>query len=169
MRLAVSSGLTVQLVYNCGGYESLATLRLLDGVVDIYKPDIKFASAAVGRDYCGVPDYPERTRAALSEMHRQVGVLVTGEGGVAQRGMLIRHLVLPGGLAGSERSFRFIARELSPDSYVNVMAQDHPCHDAVGDPRLGRSLTVDVAGHRPGRIPSPVGPALRLYVQRSCQ
>ncbi len=143
MKLAVENGLAVPLVYNCGGYESLETLRLLDGVVDIYMPDIKFASAAVGRDYCGVPDYPERARAALVEMHRQVGVLTTGEGGVAVRGVLIRHLVLPGGLAGSEKVFAFIARELSPDSYVNVMAQYRPCFDAVSDPRLGRSLTAD--------------------------
>lgn len=143
VRLAAAGGLTVPLVYNCGGYESLETLTLLDGVVDIYMPDIKFASAAVGRDYCDVPDYPERARAALAEMHRQVGVLATDESGVAQRGVLIRHLVLPGGLAGSERVFRFIARELSSDSYVNVMAQYRPCFDAVGDPRLGRSLTVD--------------------------
>jgi putative pyruvate formate lyase activating enzyme len=143
LKLAGAGGLAIPLVYNCGGYESLETLRLLDGVVDIYMPDIKFASAAVGRDYCGVPDYPERARAALQEMHRQVGVLTTDEGGVAVRGLLIRHLVLPGGLAGSERSFQFIARELSPDSYVNVMAQYRPCCDAVGDPRLGRSLTAD--------------------------
>ncbi len=143
LRQAVAGGLTIPLVYNCGGYESLETLRLLDGVVDIYMPDIKFASAAIGRTCCDVPDYPERSRAALTEMHRQVGVLATDDRGVAVRGVLIRHLVLPGGLAGSERVFRFIARELSPDSYVNVMAQYRPCFDAVGDPDLGRPLTIE--------------------------
>jgi len=143
MRLAVRGGLDVPLVYNCGGYESLETLALLDGVVDIYMPDIKFASAGPGRDYCDVPDYPERSRAALAEMHRQVGVLSTDAAGVAVSGMLIRHLVLPGGLAGSERVFDFIVRKLSPDSYVNVMAQYRPCFNAAGDPRLGRSIFAD--------------------------
>jgi len=143
MKQAVEGGLAIPLVYNCGGYESLETLRLLDGVVDIYMPDIKFSAAGPGRDYCGVPDYPERARAALLEMHRQVGVLATDTSGVAVRGLLVRHLVLPGGLAGSERVFAFIADELSPDSYVNVMAQYHPCFDAAGDPRLGRSITAD--------------------------
>ena len=141
--LAMTGGLAVPLVYNCGGYESLETLTLLDGVVDIYMPDIKFASAAVGRDFCDVPDYPERARAALAEMHRQVGVLTTDQNGVAIHGVLIRHLVLPSGLAGSERIFRFIARELSPDSYVNVMAQYRPCFNAVSDQRLGRSITIE--------------------------
>ncbi len=143
MRLAVANGLTIPLLYNCGGYESLETLKLLDGVVDIYMPDIKFASPAVGLTYCCVPDYPERARAALKEMHRQVGVLTCDASGVAAQGVLIRHLVLPGGLAGSEKILTFIAKELSPDSYVNVMSQYRPCYDAVGDPHIGRSLSAD--------------------------
>ncbi len=135
---AVERGLMVPLVYNCGGYESVATLRLLEGVVDIYMPDLKYGDDAVGERLSGVPDYWRRARAAVREMHRQVGDLVLDRRGLAQRGLLVRHLVLPGGLAGSRAVARFLAEEISRDTCVNVMDQYHPAHRAAGDPLLGR-------------------------------
>jgi putative pyruvate formate lyase activating enzyme len=141
LALACEAGLAIPLVWNSGGYDLVEMLELLDGVVDVYMPDLKYADAAVGARCSGVPDYPEVARAALREMHRQVGVLEMGSGGVATRGVLVRHLVLPGGLAGTAELMRFLAEELSPDTYVNVMAQYRPCHLVHGDPLLGRHLT----------------------------
>ncbi len=123
--LAAADGLRLPLVYNSGGYDSLAALGLLDGVVDIYMPDAKYDDDAVARSFSNVKDYPGTMRSALKEMHRQVGDLRT-EDGIAVRGMVIRHLVLPEGLAGSEGVLRFIADELSRDSYVNIMDQYRP-------------------------------------------
>jgi putative pyruvate formate lyase activating enzyme len=140
--LAAGRGLTIPVVYNCGGYEALDTLRLLDGVVEIYMPDLKYAADAPGARYSGVPDYPEVARAALAEMHRQVGDLSLDEEGVAQRGLLVRHLVLPDGLAGTAAAMRFIAEELSTQTYVNVMDQYRPCGDVRGDASLGRRITA---------------------------
>lgn len=137
--LAVEQGLRLPIVYNCGGYESLQTLALLDGVVDIYMPDLKYADAAAGERHSGVSDYPEVARAALAEMHRQVGDLQLDEAGVATRGLLVRHLVLPGGLAGTAEVMRFLAG-LSTGTYVNVMDQYRPCGGARGHPLLGRGL-----------------------------
>jgi putative pyruvate formate lyase activating enzyme len=128
--LAAEQGLRLPLVYNTGGYDSLATLRLLDGVVDIYMPDIKYADDRVGERLSGVPDYSRRNRIAVSEMHRQVGDLELDERGVARRGLLIRHLVLPNNLAGTSEVSRFIAAELSADTYVNVMDQYRPAYAA---------------------------------------
>jgi putative pyruvate formate lyase activating enzyme len=139
--LAAGRGLTIPVVYNCGGYEAPETLRLLDGVVDIYLPDLKYADEAPGARYSGVSDYPEVARAALREMHRQVGDLTLDDEGVARRGLLVRHLVLPGGLAGTEQAMRFIAEELSTETYVNVMDQYRPCGDVRGDASLGRQIT----------------------------
>jgi len=138
--LAAERGLSIPIVYNCGGYESLQTLRLLDGVVDIYMPDLKYADDAPGARYSGVPDYPKVSRAALREMHRQVGDLELDDDGVARRGLLVRHLVLPDGLAGTVASMRFIAEELSTETYVNVMDQYRPCGDVRGEPALGRRI-----------------------------
>ena len=128
--LAVEEGLRLPVVYNTGGYDSLATLRLLDGVVDIYMPDMKYSDDRVGERLSGVLDYVERNRAAVREMHRQVGDLELDRRGVARRGLLVRHLVLPEGLAGGDEVFRFIASELSADTYVNVMDQYHPAYRA---------------------------------------
>ncbi|MGD2063663.1 MAG: radical SAM protein, partial [Nitrospirota bacterium] len=138
---AIERGLMVPLVYNCGGYESLESLRLLDGVVDIYMPDLKYADADVGRELSGVPDYPQRSRAAVAEMHRQVGDLVVDRRGVAQRGLIVRHLVLPGGLAGTAAMARFVAEEISPSTYLNLMDQYYPCFMAFGHPLLARRAT----------------------------
>ena len=138
---AAESGLTRPLVYNCGGYESLAALRLLDGVVDIYLPDFKFTDPRQAEDLCAAPDYPDRVKAALTEMHRQVGDLVIGDDGLARRGVLVRHLVLPEGRAGTERAAAFLAG-LSPRTYVNIMPQYRPCAEAGAIPGMDRRLTA---------------------------
>ena len=139
--LAIEGGLRLPLVYNCGGYESLDALRLLDGVVDLYLPDCKYADAAVARRYSGVDDYPAVARAAIREMHRQVGDLAVDERGVARRGLLVRHLVLPGGLAGTKEVVRFLAG-ISPDTYLNIMDQYRPCYRAHEHPLLARRPTA---------------------------
>jgi putative pyruvate formate lyase activating enzyme len=139
--LAARRGLTVPLVYNSSGYDAVETLRLLDGVVDIYMPDLKWASPEVGERLAAAPDYGEAARAAVREMHRQVGDLIVDERGVAVRGLLVRHLVMPGGLAGTREVMAFLAREVSPDTYVNVMAQYRPVGDARELPPLDRRVT----------------------------
>jgi putative pyruvate formate lyase activating enzyme len=139
--LAADAGLGLPIVYNCGGYESPSTLELLDGVVDIYMPDLKYADPAPARRYSHAEDYPEVARAAIRMMHRQVGELELDERSVARRGLLIRHLVLPEGLAGTARAMRFVSEEISSRTYVNVMSQYRPCHEVHSDPQLGRSTT----------------------------
>jgi putative pyruvate formate lyase activating enzyme len=141
LALASDGGLQVPVVYNCGGYESLRTLELLDGIVDIYMPDFKFWDAKTGERFTGVPDYPQRAREALGEMHRQVGDLVLDDGGIAQRGILLRHLVMPDGLAGTRDIMRFVAREISKNTYVNIMPQYRPCGEVHGDSDAGRRIT----------------------------
>lgn len=139
--LAVTEGLRLPLVYNTGGYDSLETLALLDGVVDVYMPDVKFWDSEVAARFCGAADYPERAREAVAAMHGQVGDLVIGEDGVARRGLLVRHLVLPGDGAGTERWMRFLAG-LSRETYVNVMDQYRPCGRSAEFADLARSVTV---------------------------
>jgi putative pyruvate formate lyase activating enzyme len=138
LKIAVGQGLCVPLVYNCGGYESVETLKLLDGVVDIYMPDMKYSDEEKAKKYSGVEDYPAVNRAAVKEMHRQVGDLEIDGAGVAQRGLLVRHLVLPNSLAGTEGVVRFLSGEVSRDTYLNVMAQYHPCHRTAQVPELAR-------------------------------
>jgi putative pyruvate formate lyase activating enzyme len=133
---AVPRGLRLPIVYNTGGYDGPATLRLMEGLVDIYMPDFKFWEPATARRLARAADYPERAREALAEMHRQVGVLQMGPDGLARRGMLVRHLVLPGLGAESAAIFRWLAEALSPDTYLNVMAQYRPDHLVPGTPRL---------------------------------
>jgi putative pyruvate formate lyase activating enzyme len=139
--LAARRGLSVPLVYNTGGYDSVEIIRMLSGIIDIYMPDYKFADEPPAAKYMNAPDYPEVIREVLTEMHRQVGVLLADRDGVAYRGLLIRHLVMPEGLAGTERAARFIAEKLSADSYVNVMDQYHPRHRASRFPELARRIT----------------------------
>ena len=143
LRIAIRRGLRVPLVYNCGGYEEVPTLRLLEGIFGIYMPDFKYGDSEVARRYSGVPRYVETTMEALVEMHRQVGPLTLDGRGIAVRGLLVRHLVLPGGLAGTRRVMEFIARELSPDTYVNIMDQYRPCFKAVDHPPLNRRITTE--------------------------
>ena len=141
---AIELGLRIPLVYNTSGYDSLETLHLLDGIVDIYLPDAKYASNDMARRLGGFKGYVEADRAALKEMFRQVGdSLVLDDNGIAERGMIIRHLVLPGGLAQSEEVFNWIARELSPDVHVDIMAQYFPAHRVLNDPVLGRKVSPD--------------------------
>lgn len=141
VRLAAEKGLNIPLVYNCGGYERIETLRLLDGVIDIYMPDFKFWDGDTAGTVCQAPDYPEIARQALIEMHRQVGDLVIDNDGVARRGLLVRHLVLPDNLAGTRDIMQFVARFISTDTYVNIMSQYRPCGRAHQLPRLDRRPT----------------------------
>jgi putative pyruvate formate lyase activating enzyme len=141
LQIAVEGGLRVPLVYNCGGYEALGTLQLLEGVIDIYMPDFKFADPEVAEQYAKAGDYPAVARAALKEMHRQVGDLVLDSQGIARRGLLVRHLVLPEGLAGTRELVAFLAEEISPDTYTNIMEQYYPCYRAGEHPPLDRRLT----------------------------
>ncbi|MDJ0783346.1 MAG: radical SAM protein [Desulfosarcinaceae bacterium] len=138
--LAIDQGLKVPLVYNCSGYERVSTLRLLEGVVDIYMPDFKFWDAGVGGEACDASDYREVACRALLEMHRQVGDLKLDAHGIAVSGLLVRHLVLPDDLAGSEMVLGFIAERISKDTYVNVMDQYRPCARAAEIPALARPI-----------------------------
>ena len=131
VEIAVQHGLGVPLVFNTGGYDRVATLKLLEGVFDIYMPDFKFWDPEVAESACQARDYPEVARKALIEMHRQVGDLEMDDSGIARRGLLIRHLVLPAGLAGTRKIMRFIAQKISLNSYVNVMSQYRPCGRAA--------------------------------------
>ena len=140
LELAADKGLHLPLVYNTGGYDTIETLKLLDGVVDIYMPDMKYSDEKIAEELSGIKDYPEINKAAVKEMHRQVGDLQLDEQGVAQRGLLVRHLVLPHGLAGTEEVVRFLAREVSTNTYLNIMAQYHPCYRAFDIPKLARPL-----------------------------
>ena len=137
---AIEKGLTLPLVYNSSGYDALETLKLLDGVVDIYMPDFKFWTKESGKLYAKAPDYPEIARSAIVEMHRQVGDLVIDKEGVARKGLLVRHLVMPGGLDETREIVRFLAREVSPETYVNVMDQYRPCGKANQYPPINRML-----------------------------
>jgi putative pyruvate formate lyase activating enzyme len=144
LRIAVNRGLRLPLVYNTGGYDKLETIKQLDGIVDIYMPDFKFQDGKMTFKYCEeAEDYPEVAAAAIREMHRQVGVLQTDERGIAKRGMILRHLVMPDNLAGTDKFLRWVITNLSRDTYVNVMAQYHPSHKAFDFPEIARPLNMD--------------------------
>lgn len=139
--VAAQLGLRLPLVYNTGGYDALEMLSLLDGVVDIYMPDMKYASAQAARFYSKIPRYPQVNQECVREMHRQVGNLQLDEYGIAWRGLLIRHLVLPNSLAGTREIVRFIAEEISPDTYLNLMDQYRPAFKAGQYPRINRMVS----------------------------
>ncbi|MCP4255739.1 MAG: radical SAM protein, partial [Candidatus Scalindua sp.] len=141
LKIAIERGLFLPLVYNCGGYESLESLTLLDGIVDIYMPDFKYFDPESGLKYSHVKDYPEVAKAAIREMHRQVGDLVINDNGIALRGLLLRHLVLPDNMAGSKDIVKFIAEKISKNTYINIMDQYHPCFKAFDDPHLKRRIS----------------------------
>jgi len=141
VRIAAQAGLRVPLIYNTGGYDSIKTLRLLDGVFDIYMPDMKYAHEPTARWLSKITDYPAINGAAVAEMHRQVGDLRTDQRGIALRGLLVRHLVLPEGMAGTPEIVRFLAEEISPETYLNIMDQYHPCYRAHDFPELNRRIT----------------------------
>ncbi len=138
---AIEKGLRVPLVYNTSGYDSVEVIKLLDGIIDIYMPDIKFLDSSLSLKYCRAADYPAVVRAAVKEMHRQVGNLVTDEKGIAVRGLIIRHLVMPSCADDTKAVLDFIAREISSDSYVNIMSQYYPCHRAADYPEIDRRIT----------------------------
>jgi putative pyruvate formate lyase activating enzyme len=138
--VAAGRGLKLPIFWNCSGYENLETIKLLEGVVDIYKPDMKYSESEPAKKYSNAPDYFERCKEAVREMHRQVGDLKVNERGIAYRGLLIRHLVLPNNLAGSGKVLEFAA-ELSKESYVNIMAQYRPCGRAYEHEELSRRPT----------------------------
>jgi len=172
LELAVSKGLNLPLVYNTGGYDSVETLELLDGVVDIYMPDMKYSDAGTAEKLSGIKDYPQVNRVAVKEMHRQVGDLQLDESGVAQRGLLVRHLVLPNRLAGTESVVQFLAQEVSTNTYLNIMAQYHPCYKAFDIPQLAPSVNrqefseaIDLA-HQQGlsRLDKQISLPLRLIL-----
>jgi putative pyruvate formate lyase activating enzyme len=138
---AIELGLKLPLVYNCSGYESLEVIKLLDGIIDIYMPDTKYAGEEPAKRFSNAPDYPHVLREVLKEMHRQVGDLQMNQNGIAERGLLIRHLVMPGDLAGTENLMEFIAEEISRDSYVNIMQQYRPQYKSYDYPELCRRIT----------------------------
>ncbi|GAI27138.1 unnamed protein product, partial [marine sediment metagenome] len=140
LELAVSRGLHLPLVYNSGGYDSVETLGLLEGIVDIYMPDMKYSDEKTAEQLSGIKGYPKVNKAAVKEMHRQVGDLEIDKQGVAQRGLLVRHLVLPNRLAGTQEVVRFLAQEISTNTYLNIMAQYHPGYKAFDIPQLARAV-----------------------------
>jgi len=142
IELARSQGLTLPTVYNTGGYDSVETLKLLEGFVDIYMPDMKYSNPKVAEELSAAPDYPQINREAIKEMHRQVGDLRT-EKGLATRGLLVRHLVLPLNLAGSFETIDFLANKISPSTTINVMDQYRPCYKASSHPKISRRPTFE--------------------------
>jgi putative pyruvate formate lyase activating enzyme len=139
--LAYKNGLSIPLVYNCGGYESTGTLRLLRGIVDIYMPDMKYSRSGPARDLSSAADYPVINRKAVKEMHSQTGILKTDREGIAEKGLLIRHLVLPENLSGSRDIFDFIAKKVSVHTYISLMSQYFPAGEALKKPALNRRIT----------------------------
>ena len=159
--IAAEQGLKLPLVYNTGGYDSLEALRLLDGIIDIYMPDMKYADTTSARQFSHVRDYVDVNRAAVKEMHRQVGDLVMSAYGIARRGLIVRHLVLPENVSGTDEVLAFLAEEISPDTYLNVMDQYRPCYRAEENPPLdcrisrgefhqAKKMAVELGLHRFG-------------------
>lgn len=141
LKLAVEEGLNVPLVYNCGGYEAKEVIALLEGIFDIYMPDIKYEDSQVSKKYSKAEDYPRIVKVAVKEMHQQVGDLILDERGIAKKGLLVRHLVLPEGLAGTKGVMQYLAREVSLNTYVNIMDQYRPCYQAEEYPELKRPIS----------------------------
>ena len=146
LQIAAGKGLKIPVVWNCGGYESMESLQILEGIVDIYMPDFKFWREEPSLSYCNAKDYPERARIAITEMHRQVGDLQLDENDNALRGLLIRHLVMPENLCGTKDMMKWIAENLSPATYVNVMAQYRPCFEAYRFKEISRRVTDEEFG-----------------------
>ena len=144
LRIAIRRGFQLPLVYNNGGYDSLDVIRMLDGIIDIYLPDFKYQDGALAARYSsGAFDYPQVAAATIREMHKQVGELSVDERGVARRGLIIRHLVMPDNIAGTDRFVRWVAQELTPTTWVNLMAQYRPEHKAFTYPDISRRITTE--------------------------
>jgi putative pyruvate formate lyase activating enzyme len=141
LAIAIPKGLNLPLVYNCGGYESLEVIKLLDGIIDIYMPDVKYSDNEMALKYSGVINYWDNIQTILKEMHRQVGDLRINSIGLAEKGLLVRHLVLPNGLAGTERVLRFISEKVSINTYINIMDQYYPQYKSWIFPELNRKIT----------------------------
>jgi putative pyruvate formate lyase activating enzyme len=139
---AVPQGLTLPLVYNTSGYESLEIVKLLEGVIDIYLPDIRYADDRISKELSGAPDYVKCSRESIKEMYRQVGNLVVDEEGIAVSGLIVRHLILPERLAGTAESLKWLVNEVSPDITFSIMAQYYPVHHALDVPALNRKITL---------------------------
>jgi putative pyruvate formate lyase activating enzyme len=145
--IAAHAGLRIPIVYNTGGYDSITALKLLEGVIDIYMPDMKYANPRTALYYSKIRNYPQINQAAVQEMHQQVGDLKINQEGLAVRGLLVRHLVLPNNLAGSEQIVKFLADEISPNTYVNLMDQYRPAFKANQFPKLKRQITTTEYRH----------------------
>ena len=141
--LAAQAGLRLPLVYNTGGYDAINTLKLLDGIIDIYMPDIKYADATIGQIYSRVPNYPQVNQSAVKEMHRQVGDLQLDKRGIATRGLIVRHLILPHNLAGTDQIVGFLAEKISKNTYLNLTDQYRPAYRAHNLPDLNRRISRD--------------------------
>lgn len=141
LSMAIDLELKVPLVYNTSSYDSIEVLRLLDGIIDIYMPDVRYSGDEIALKYSDAPRYFEIMKEAVKEMHRQVGDLVLDKNGIALKGLLVRHLVLPNNLAGSEKIFEFLSKEISKDTFLNIMEQYYPCYRAFEFPELSRRIT----------------------------
>lgn len=141
LQIAIEKGLKLPLIYNTNAYDSIKTLKLLEGIIDIYMPDAKYSDDEISFKYSNIPNYFETMKAVIKEMHSQVGDLIINEKGIALRGLLIRHLVLPNNLAGSEKIFQFLAKEISKNTFLNIMDQYYPTYRAFEFPELSRRIT----------------------------
>ena len=141
--IAVEMGLKIPLVYNTGGYDIIETLMIIEGIFDIYMPDFKFTDSDIANRFCKARDYPEVATKAIKEMHRQVGDLVINNHGIAERGLIVRHLIMPNELAGTRKVMHFLANEISKNTYVNIMDQYHPCGLAHKYPEINRRITTE--------------------------
>jgi putative pyruvate formate lyase activating enzyme len=139
---AVPRGLRIPLIYNTSGYDAVGTIRELEGIIDVYLPDIRYADEKCGRELSQAPDYPIKSREAIKEMYRQVGNPEFDTDGIIRKGFIVRHLILPNGLAGSENSLSWLVQELSPDIYVSLMAQYYPAHEAMQNELISRRITA---------------------------
>lgn len=139
--IACEQGLNIPLVYNSGGYDSVESIQMLEGIIDIYMPDLKFSDPVIARETCNAPDYFEVAKKAIREMHRQVGDLKMNSQGIATRGLLVRHLVMPEDAAGTGKIMEFLANEISKDTFVNIMDQYYPCGETWKKCKLGRAIT----------------------------
>jgi putative pyruvate formate lyase activating enzyme len=144
---AVPGGLHIPLIYNTNGYDSLDTLKMLDGVIDIYLPDIKYSSDVHAAKFSDCSNYMESSRQAIKEMYRQAGNLIADESGIAQRGLIVRHLILPNDVAGSDDSLRWLVNDISRDVTVSMMAQYYPCHLAPQEPLISRKISLQEYSH----------------------
>ncbi len=140
--LAISKGLKIPIVYNTGGYELPQILKLLEGIVDIYLPDMRYADADIAIKCSSAPDYPKYNQEALKEMYRQVGVAAMDNKGIIKKGIIIRHLVLPNNISGTDKIMQFIAEEISPDTYISLMSQYLPCYRAPDFKDISRRITT---------------------------